>query len=119
MILGSLGRLSYALGLLLAPDAMGKRRLAPSSDDAYVRMTARAFGAVHTNVSLLSLRAAILNRDTRLVLGLNIGCDVGDLLATFLEWRDDDLPAAAAVGSLIVQSAGIATWSLALRSLSE
>jgi hypothetical protein len=53
----------------------------------------------------------------RLALVLNIGCDLGDLIATFLEWRDDDLPAVAALGCLIVQSAGIATWSTVLRSI--
>jgi hypothetical protein len=118
MIAASLTRLSYALGLLLAPDAMSKPRLAPDTpDNAYARMTTRAFGAVHTNLSLLSLRAAVLDRDVRLALGLNIGCDLGDLIATFLEWRDGDLPGAAAVGSTVVQSAGIATWSSVLRSI--
>jgi hypothetical protein len=29
-------------------------------------MTTRAFGAVHTNVSLLSLRAAVVDRDASL-----------------------------------------------------
>jgi hypothetical protein len=104
----------------LAPDAMGRWRLGPvTPHNAYATMTTRAFGAVHTNVSLLGLRAALRNRDMRLALGLNIGCDLGDLIATFLAWREDDLSAGAAVGSLAVQSAGIATWSLALRSLVE
>ncbi len=118
MTAGSLVRLSYALGLLLAPDAMSKLRLAPATpNNAYATMTTRAFGAVHTNVSLLSLRAGVANRDVPLALSLNIGCDLGDLIATFLEWRRDGLPGAAAVGSLAVQSAGIATWSMALRRL--
>ena len=89
---GSVVRLSYALGLLVAPDVMSARRLAPEHASAYGRMTTRAFGAVHTNVSLFSLRAAVLNRDVRLALALNIGCDLGDLIATLLEWRDGDLP---------------------------
>jgi hypothetical protein len=118
MIAGSVVRLSYAIGLLTAPDPMSKARLAPDAgDNAYARMTTRAFGAVHTNLSLLSLRAALVDRDLRLALGLNIGCDLGDLIATFLEWHDGDLPAAAAVGSTVVQSAGVATWSTVLRSL--
>ena len=117
MAAATLVRLSYALGLLLAPDAMSKARLAPATPgNGYARMTTRAFGAVHANVSILSLRAAIRDEDVRLALGLNIGCDVGDLIATALEWRDQDLPAVAAVGSIVVQSAGIATWSTLLRA---
>ena len=75
---GALVRLSYALGLLVAPDFMSTRRLAPEHASAYGRMTTRAFGAVHTNVALLTLRAALLDRDRKLALGLNIGCDLGD-----------------------------------------
>jgi hypothetical protein len=68
-------------------------------------------------VALLSLRAAVLDRDAQLALGLNIGCDLGDVIATLLEWRDEELPGGAALGSVVVQSAGIATWSMALRGV--
>jgi hypothetical protein len=115
---GSLGRLSYALGLLLAPDWMSVHKLAAAENgNAYGRMTTRAFGAVHTNVSLQTLRAAARDRDMRLLLGLNLGCDLGDLAATVLEWRDGDLPVGALIGSAIVQSAGMAVWGTALRRL--
>ena len=118
MISGSLVRLGYALGLLVAPDAMSRARLAPAtSNNSYATMTTRAFGAVHTNVSLLSLRSALLDRDMPLLLGLNLGCDLGDLIATLLEWRNGDLPGVAAFGSFAVQSAGMTTWGLALRTL--
>jgi hypothetical protein len=120
MIAGSLGRLSYAVGLLLAPAAMGRARLAAdTSGNGYATMTTRAFGAVHVNVSLLSLRAALDERDMPLALGLNIGCDLGDLIATALEWRDGELPVGALVGSAVVQTAGMATWGTALRALSS
>jgi hypothetical protein len=117
LAVGSLVRLSYALGLLVVPDLMSARRLAPEHSSAYGRMTTRAVGAVHTNVSLLSLRAAGLDRCVRLALALNIGCDLGDLIATFLEWHNGDLPVAAVVGSAVVQSTGIATWSALLRAV--
>jgi hypothetical protein len=117
MVAGSLVRLSYAVGLVASPDAMGKLRLAPRTpDNAYARMTTRAFGAVHTNIALLSLRAAATGRDVRLALGLNIGSDLGDLVATAWEWRDGDLPSTAAVGSTIVQVTGIMAWTAVLRS---
>ncbi len=95
---------------------MSKRRLAAdTTDDAYATMTTRAFGAVHTNLSLLSLRAALENRDIRLALGLNVGCDLGDLIATLLEWRYGGLPVGGVIGSTGLQSAGIATWSILIR----
>jgi hypothetical protein len=115
MIAASVLRLSYALGLLLAPDSMSKYGLAaPANGSGYARMTTRAFGAAHSNLCLFTLRAAVQNRDQRLVLRLNLGCDLGDLIATLLEWRTGDLPAAAAVGSVVLQSAGIATWGALL-----
>lgn len=120
MVAGALGRLAYALGLLMAPDRMSVLRLAPSANgNAYANMTTRAFGAVHTNVAMLTLRAALRKRDIRLVLGLNIGCDLGDLAATVLESRSGDLPAAALIGRAVVQSVGMATWAAVLRSLGE
>ena len=118
MVVGSGARLAYAAGLLLAPDAMGKRRMAARTPgNGYARMTTRGFGSLHSNLALVSIRSAIIDRDLRLILGLNIGCDFGDLIATLLEWRKHELPAAAFVGSLALQSVGITVSSLALRGL--
>jgi hypothetical protein len=115
MIAASVFRLSYALGLLLTPDSMSNRRLAAAANgNAWARMTTRALGAVHSNLSVFTLRAALQNRDRELVLGLNLGCDLGDLIATLMEWRTGDLPAVLAVGSVVLQSAGIATWGALL-----
>jgi hypothetical protein len=115
--IASLGRLAYATGLLLAPELMASRRLAPEArGNSYARMTTRAFGAVHVNVAALTLEELLLNGDLRPALGLNIGCDVGDLIATLLEWRAGELSTGIAVGSAVVQSIGIATWSAGLRN---
>jgi hypothetical protein len=115
MIAASVFRLSYALGLLLAPDSMSTYGLAaPANGNAYARMTTRAFGAVHSNLSLFTLRAALRHQNKQLVLRLNLGCDFGDLIATLVEWRTGDLRAATAVGSVALQSAGIATWGALL-----
>jgi hypothetical protein len=118
MVAGSLMRLSFALGLLLAPEAMSVRRLAPDTrDDSFARMTTRAFGGVHINVALLTLRAAVLDRETRLALGLNLGCELADLTATLLAWRDSGRPDRNLIASMVLQSAGLATWTLALLNL--
>ena len=117
MVVGSLARLSYALGLLLAPHEMNKLRLAAATRrNPIATMTTRAFGAVHTNLALLTLRAALLHRDARLALGLNIACDFGDLIATLLERRDGHLSRGETVASVALQSASMATWSAVLRT---
>lgn len=118
MIAGSIVRLAYALPLLLAPEAMSARRFAPDvRGDSYGRMLIRAFGGVHTHVALLTLRAAVLNRDTRLAVGLNLGCDGADMAATLLEWRRVGRPEFHVVGSIAVQSAGLAAGTYILRNL--
>jgi hypothetical protein len=117
MVAGSLARLSYALGLLLAPHEMNKLRLAAATpSNPIATMTTRAFGAVHTNLALLTLRAALLKRDARLALRLNLACDFGDLIATLLERRDGDLTRGETVASVALQSASMATWSAVLRA---
>jgi hypothetical protein len=113
----SFGRLSYALGLLLAPHAMNDLQLAASTrDNPVATMTTRGFGAVHVNVSLLSLIAAARNRDIRIAAGLNIGCDLGDLIATLLERRDGGLSAGETIASVALQSASLAAWTTVLRA---
>ena len=120
MVGGSLFRLAYAAGLLVAPDAMARAGLAADArGDGYARMTTRAFGGVHVNVALLTLRAAATGRDTRLALALNLGCDTGDLVATLLEARTGDLARDLAVGGTALQSTGIAVWGSLLRHASR
>ncbi len=115
---GALTRLSYGLGALLAPDAMCSRRLAPDiRGHADGRMDFRGFGGLHISVALLTLRAAVQNRNTRLLLGLNVGCELTDLAATLLEWRDRNRADLTVRGSLAVASAGLLTWIAALGGL--
>ena len=119
MVAGSLGRLSYALGLLVAPNTMTTMRLAADTrGNPIATMTTRAVGAVHTNVALVSLRAAVLDGDSRAAVQLNLGCDFGDLVATLLEWRKGELGGGSAAASVALQSASLATWSAVLRAAS-
>jgi hypothetical protein len=116
MVAGSLARLSYAAGLLLAPRSMSRFRLiGPDPPDPYARMTTRAFEALHTHLALQTIRSAVLDRDVRFVLTLNIGSDVADFLGPTLEWRRGDLPALAALGNAALQSLLIINWSVIIR----
>ncbi len=117
MVTGAGLRLSYALGLLLAPHTMNKLQLAADTrGNGVATMTTRGFGAVHTNLSLLTLDAALFNRNTRLALGLNIACDFGDLVATLLERRDGDLHRGEVLASVALQSASMAAFGSVLRT---
>ena len=116
MAVASLARLSYALGLLIAPHRMTKLQLAAATgDNPIATMTTRAFGGAHVNLSLLSLRAALLERDVRTATALNLGFDFADLTATLLEWRDGELGDGATMASALLQSASMATWVSVLR----
>ncbi|HWY89551.1 MAG TPA: hypothetical protein VNY31_02665 [Solirubrobacteraceae bacterium] len=118
MAVGALTRLSYGTGALLAPDAMCSQRLAPDiRGHADGRMDFRGFGGLHISIAVLTLRAAIQNRDTRLLLALSLGCELSDMTATLLELRDRGRADPTVLGSLILATVGLATWTTALRSL--
>jgi hypothetical protein len=115
MVGGSVARLSYALGLLLAPRSMSRLRLiGPDPPDPFARMTTRAFGALHANLALQTIRAAVTDRDVSFVLALNLTSDIADTLGPTLEWRYGELPMVAALGNAAVQSIGLVTWSVLL-----
>ena len=115
MIGGSLARLSYASGLLFAPKAMSRWGLiGPDPPDPFARMTTRAFGALHANLALQTIRAAVTGRDVGFVLALNLTSDLADTLGPTLEWRYGDLPPWAVLTNAAVQSVGLAAWSILL-----
>jgi hypothetical protein len=115
MIGGSLARLSYASGLLLAPKAMSRWHLiGPDPPDPFARMTTRAFGALHANLALHTVRAAVTGRRVDFLLVLNLTSDFADMLGPTLEWRYGDLPLWAALTNAAIQSLGLATWSIFL-----
>lgn len=116
MVGGSFARLSYALGLLVAPRSMSRLRLiGPDPPDPFARMTTRAFGALHANLALQTIRAAVTDRDVGFVLALNLTSDIADTLGPTLEWRYGDLPMRWAVVNAAVQSLGLVAWSVLLR----
>jgi hypothetical protein len=115
---GALTRLSYGSGALITPEVMCSKRLAPDiRGHADGRMDFRGFGGLHIAIALLTLRAAVQNRNIHLLLGLNVGCELSDIAATLLEWRDRERADRVVRGSLALASIGLATWITALRSL--
>jgi hypothetical protein len=115
---GALTRLAYGGGALFAPDAMCAHRLAPDiRGHAGGRMDFRGFGGLHLSIAVLTLRAALQNRHTHLLLGLSVGCELSDVAATLLELRARGRADPTVRGSLILATAGLVTWTTVLRSL--
>jgi hypothetical protein len=115
---GALTRLAYGAGALFAPEAMCARRLAPDiRGHADGRMDFRGFGGLHVSIAALTLRAALQNRNTRLLLGLSLGCELSDLTATLLELRARGRADPTVRASLLLATVGLATWTTALRAL--
>lgn len=116
MVVASLARLTYALGMLVAPHEMNRRNLgADTRGNPLATMTTRGFGAVHVNVALMSLRAALGDGDRRAAAQLNLGCDLGDFTATMLESRFGELEPAHTAASVALQTASLAAWTAVLR----
>jgi PPOX class probable F420-dependent enzyme len=115
---GAIVRLAYGVGALLAPGAMCARRLAPDvRGHPAGRMDFRGFGGLHANIAALTLHGAVRDRNTRLLLGLNLGCELSDVTATLLEWRARGRADRVLGGSLLLACAGLVTWTVALRTL--
>lgn len=115
MVAGSVPRLAYALGLLLAPRSMSRVGLiGPDPPDPFARMTTRAFGALHVNLGLHTIRSALSDRNVGFVLALNLTSDLADTLGPTLEWKLGDLPTWAALANATVQSFSMVTWSTLL-----
>ncbi len=119
MGVGGLVRLSYGLGALFAPDWMSSRRLAPDiRGHADGRMDFRGFGGLHVSIAALTLRGAAQNRHARVLLALSVACELSDLSATLLEWRERGEADRTLIGSLALATVGLSTWTTALRLLS-
>ena len=115
---GSLARLTVGVGYLAFPEAMARRRLAPDiRGHADGRMSTRGFGALHVGVALATLGAAVRGRSCRELAEVNLGCAVGDTLATVLERRSRGEWDRVVLGSVPVDLVDVAWWTGALRSL--
>src|SRR5437879_4281265 len=86
--IGSVGRLAYGMGAMLAPEWMASRRLAPSlREHPDARMNLRGFGGAQSAIALYTLATATNPRRARSLLGLNAAVDALDAGVTLLERR--------------------------------
>jgi hypothetical protein len=114
--LGSLFRLAVGIGYLTKPEMMARHRLAPDiRGHPDGRMSTRGFGALHTGIAVATLRAAARDESCRELAILNLGCALGDTVATLLERSDRGAWEPVVLGSLPVDLVDLAWWANVLR----
>jgi hypothetical protein len=103
MVIGSLARLAYGLGSMLAPEWMARNRLAPSlRDHPDPRMNLRGFGGAQSGIALYTLAAATTPERARAALSLNLVVDAFDAGVSALEIRDRGRVDRIAAGGVLV-----------------
>ena len=120
-VCGSVARLAYGIGSMLAPEWMARNRLAPSlRGHADPRMNLRGFGGAQSGIALYTLASATTPEGARSVLRLNLLVDAFDAGVSALEIRDRGRIDPIAAGGVAVNVVAL-TWSalvaLALRGV--
>ena len=112
-VVGSVARLAYGLGCVVAPEWMGGR-LAPSlRGHADPRMNLRGFGGAHSGIAIYTLSQATSGDRARDALRLNLLVDGMDCAVSLLEWRDRRRLDEMAAGGMLLNVAGMACWAIA------
>src|SRR6059058_3622808 len=110
-IAGSVARLAYGLGAMLAPEWMAANRLAPSlRGHPDPRMNLRGFGGAQTGIALYTIATATTPERARTVLRLNLLVDAFDAGVSALEIRDRGRVDLMAAGGVFVNVVAL-TWS--------
>jgi hypothetical protein len=113
-------RVAYGVHALLAPEAMGRRQLAPlCHGKADPRLSLRGFGGQLLVVGASTLAAAHTACLARPVVALNLGIDAADLAAGALEWHARGQVDRTVAGSLAINLLGAAATTAALAGLSR
>jgi hypothetical protein len=116
--IGSLFRLAVGAGYLVAPEHMSRKGIAPDvRGHPNGRMSARGFGALHVGIAAATLRAAVRGEGCREFALLNLGCGLGDTVATVLERRDRGSWDPVVAGSVPIDVLDVAWWTNVLRRL--
>src|SRR4051794_277039 len=111
-IAGSVARLAYGLGAMLAPEWMAANRLAPSlQGHPDPRMNLRGFGGAQSGIALYTLATSRTREGARAALGLNVLVDAFDACVSALEIRDRGRVDRMGAGGVLVNVTAV-VWSL-------
>lgn len=117
LVIGSIGRLAYGLGSMLAPEWMAERFAPTLQDHPDPRMNLRGFGGAQSGIALYTLATATTPERARAVLGLNVLVDTLDAGVSMLEWRARGKLDRMAGGGIGVNVAALACWTAAAAAL--
>jgi hypothetical protein len=113
VIAGSVARLAYGLGAVLAPEWMGGRLAPTLQGHPDPRMNLRGFGGAQSAVALYTLAMARTRDGARSAVALNGLVDGCDAVVSALEIRARGRVDLSGGGGVALNVAGLAWWSLA------
>ena len=119
VVVGSVGRLAYGLGAVLAPEWMGGRFAPSLRGHPDPRMNLRGFGGAQSAIALYTLTSATSEARARDLLRLNALVDGLDTVVSLLEWRDRGKLDEMAAGGIGINIAGLSCWALAYSALRD
>lgn len=118
VVVGSLARLAYGLGSMLAPEWMARHRLAPTlRNHPDPRMNLRGFGGAQAGIALYTLASAATWDRARAALGLNVLVDAFDAGVSALEVRDRGRIDRMAGGGVLVNVVALTVSAATARAL--
>ena len=118
-VAGSVARLAYGLGAILAPDWMSGRLTPQTIGHPDSRMNVRGFGGAQSAIAIYTLVAAATPDGAQRVLLLNVLVDTLDTAVSLLEWRDRGELDEMAAGGVAVNIAGLSCWAVAAAALQK
>jgi uncharacterized protein YjeT (DUF2065 family) len=115
LVIGSLVRVSYGIGALLAPQRMVSAQLAPDTHDlAEPRLVLRAFGGHQLVAGSLTLCTIRLPRLAPAAATLSLAIDALDVASTLLEIGARGRCERQTVGGIALSGSGVLTFAAAL-----
>jgi hypothetical protein len=116
-VIGSIVRLAYGVGAMLAPEWMAGRLAPTLQKHADPRMNLRGFGGAQTGIALYTLVTATTRQRAKTLLGLNVLVDALDAGVTLLERRDRGVLDRMVAGGAAVNVAALLWWAAAAKGL--
>jgi hypothetical protein len=118
-VIGSVTRLAYGAGMMLAPGWMAGRLAPVIHELPGPRMNLRGMGGTQTGVALYTLAGARTPERARALLGLNALVDALDTGVSLLERRDRGRFDRVVAGGIAVNVAALACWTAAALTLRD
>jgi hypothetical protein len=115
---GSVVRIAYGLGALLAPERMVAAGVAPDTHElADPRLTLRAFGGHQLAIGCMTLGAIRSRRLARRAVALSLAIDALDVTSALIEQRVRGGRDRTVLGGYAISGTGVLAFAWVLRAL--